>query len=273
MCSHPTCSHDTAEKPRLVDVARMPRRDLVRALAGGSLVLLAPACAENPVTGRSQFIVVDDAQLNQMALQAWAQERQQNPTWNNAAAQARLRRVGERIARASGRTDLQWEFVVFDRPDKNAYVLPGGKVGFYRGIMEISETDDHLATIMGHEVGHVTGRHAAERYSREVAQQAALQAAGAAIDSQLAMAALGLGAQVGLSLPFSRAQEAEADIIGVNYMRDAGYDVRQSIAFWQIMARENTGSRPPQFLSTHPDPINRIADLRTYINQRGWGPV
>lgn len=262
-----------SDAPKLVDVSKMPRRDLVRALAGGTLLLLAPGCAENPVTGRSQFILVDEGQLQQMALQAWAQERQQNRVWNNPAAQQRLERVGRRIAQASGRTDLAWEFVVFDRPDKNAYVLPGGKVGFYRGLMEIAQSDHHLATVLGHEVGHVTGRHAAERYSREVAQSAALQAAGAAIDSQLAMAALGLGAQVGLSLPFSREQETEADRIGVQYMHSAGYDVRQSIAFWEIMARENSGSRPPQFLSTHPDPINRIADLRAFINARGWGPV
>ncbi|MBI1250933.1 MAG: M48 family metalloprotease [Alphaproteobacteria bacterium] len=269
MCqSH--ASNDAA--PKLVDVSKMPRRDVVRALAGGSLVLVAPACAPNPVTGRSQLILVDEAQLNQMALQAWAQERQQNRVWNNAAQQARLERVGRRIAQATGRTDLQWEFVVFDRQEANAYVLPGGKVGFYRGIMELAETDDQLATVMGHEAGHVTGRHAAERYSREVAQNAALQAAGAAINSQVAMAALGLGAQVGLSLPFSRAQESEADIIGLNYMHSANYDVRQAITFWGRMAQQG-GNRPPQFLSTHPDPASRIGEMRAYINQRGWGPV
>ena len=109
-------------------------------------------------------------------------------------------------------------------PQKNAFVLPGGQVGFYRGLYEICDRDDYMATVLGHETGHVTGRHAAERYSREAATQTALQVAGASVNSQLAMAALGLGAQVGLSLPFSREQEAEADILGINYMHAAGYD-------------------------------------------------
>jgi predicted Zn-dependent protease len=118
----------------------------------------------------------------------------------------------------------------------------------------------------------VTGRHAAERYSRAAATQLGLQVAGTQINSQLAMAALGLGAQVGLLLPFSREQEAEADILGLNYMRRAGYDVRQAIPFWQRMQASNS-QRPPEFLSTHPDPDNRIARIRNYINQQGWGPV
>jgi predicted Zn-dependent protease len=86
------------------------------------------------------------------------------------------------------------------------------------------------------------------------------------------MAALGLGAQVGLSLPFSREQEAEADILGLRYMRAAGYDVRQAIPFWQAM-QQSGGSRPPEFLSTHPDPDNRVARIRNYINEQGWGPA
>ena len=259
------------EAPELVDVSKMDRRDLLRGLAGGSLVLVA-GCATNPVTGRSQFILVDESQLAQASLQAWAQVRQQTPVWNNAAAQRRLEAVGNRIVQAAGRGGQRWEFVLFDSPEKNAFVLPGGQVGFYRGLYEICARDDWMATVLGHEVGHVTGRHAAERYSREAATQTALQVAGTQINSQLAMAALGLGAQVGVSLPFSREQEAEADIIGIRYMQAAGYDPRESIPFWSAMA-SGGGSRPPEFLSTHPDPDNRIQRLRNYINEQGWGPV
>lgn len=268
MCEHHAAAGESA---KLVDVAKMDRRNLLRGLATGTLVLVA-GCATNEVTGREQFIIIDESQLQQASLQAWAQMRQQVPQWRNAAAQRRLETVGNRIVQAAGRGNQTWEFVLFDSPQKNAFVLPGGQVGFYRGLYEISERDDYIATVLGHEVGHVTGRHAAERYSREAATQTALQVAGSQMNSQLAMAALGLGAQVGLSLPFSREQEAEADIIGLQYMQRAGYDPRQSIPFWQSM-QAGGGSRPPEFLSTHPDPDNRIERLRSYINQQGWGPV
>ncbi len=249
------------------------RRDLLRGAAATAVVAVAGACTTpNTETGRNQVIIVDEAQLQQASLQAWAQMRQQVPAWNNATAQRRLETIGRRIVNAAGRGNQSWEFVLFNSDQKNAFVLPGGQVGFYRGLYEISERDDWIATVLGHEVGHVTGRHAAERYSREVATQTALQVVGTQVESQLAMAALGLGAQVGVSLPFSREQEAEADILGLRYMRAAGYDVRQAIPFWQRM-QEGGGSRPPAFLSTHPDPDNRIQRIRNYINEQGWGPV
>lgn len=248
------------------------RRDVMRGLGLGALALATTGCVTNPDTGQSQFIMIDEGQLQQMALQAWAQQRQQVPAWNNRAAQQRLERVGMRIAQGAGRGNQPWDFVMFDSAEKNAFVLPGNHVGFYRGLYEICDLDDHMATVLGHEVGHVVARHAAERYSREMATQTALQVAGTQINSQVAMAALGLGAQVGVSLPFSREQESQADILGINYMHAAGFDVKQSIPFWQRM-QSSGGSRPPQLLSTHPDPTNRIAAIRAYINQRGWGPV
>jgi len=265
--------HSTAgETARLVDLSSWSKRDIVRALAGGSLALAASGCVTNPETGMSQLILIDDAQLNQMSLQAWQQQLQQEPRWTNARAQADLERVGRRVAQGAGRGNQAWEFVMFDSPAKNAFVLPGNKVGFYRGLYEMSSRDDHMATVLGHEVGHVTGRHAAERYSRETATQGLLQVVGSATESQIAMAVLGIGAQVGLSLPFSRAQEAQADILGLNYMRAAGFDVTEAIPFWQMMSAGG-GSRSPEFLSTHPDPASRIEGIRNYINQQGWGPV
>jgi predicted Zn-dependent protease len=249
------------------------RRDVLRGAAATALVGVAGACTTpNPETGRNQLILIDEAQLSQASLQAWAQMRQQVPAWNNAAAQRRLETVGRRVVQAAGRGNQSWEFALFNSDQKNAFVLPGGQVGFYRGLYEICERDDWMATVLGHETGHVTGRHAAERYSREVATQTALQVVGTQVNSQIAMAALGLGAQVGVSLPFGREQEAEADILGLRYMRAAGYDVREAIPFWTRM-QQGGGSRPPEFLSTHPDPDNRIARIRNYINEQGWGPV
>ncbi len=266
------CLNHAAEEA-IHNPAAIGRRTFLQGAAATALTLSAAACTTpNPETGRNQFIIIDESQLQQASLQAWAQMRQQTPTWTNAAAQRRLETVGRRIVNAAGRGNQSWEFVLFNSDQKNAFVLPGGQVGFYRGLYEISDRDDYIATVLGHEVGHVTGRHAAERYSREAATQTALQVAGTQINSNIAMAALGLGAQVGLSLPFSREQEAEADILGLNYMQRAGYDPKQAIPFWQRM-QAGGGSRPPEFLSTHPDPDNRIQRIRNYINQQGWGPV
>jgi predicted Zn-dependent protease len=229
-------------------------------------------CSTNPVTGRSQLILVDDSALQQAALQAWDQQVRQQPAWNNPLAQTRLQRVGMAIVTAAGRGNQPWEFRLFDSDEKNAFVLPANKVGFYRGLYQICSFDDYIACVLGHETGHVLGRHAAERYSREMATQTVLQVAGSVANNQIAAAALGLGTQVGVSLPFSREQEAEADLIGIDLMHTAGYDVKQAIPFWRLMATSG-GSRPPELLSTHPDPDNRIARIRDHINQRGWGPV
>lgn len=263
------CQHDAADAG---DDLGLDRRGLMKGIAASALALSAAACATNPETGRDQFIIIDDASLQQASLQAWDQQIQREPTWTNRAAQARLERVGQRIVSAAGRGNQPWEFRLFDSPQKNAFVLPANKVGFYRGLYEICEVDDWMATVLGHETAHVTGRHAAERYSRAVAADTALQVAGSQINSQLAIAALGLGAQVGVLLPFSRDQESEADTLGLRYMQRAGYDPRQAIPFWQRM-NASGGSRPPEFLSTHPDPDNRIERLRAFINQQGWGPV
>lgn len=266
MCAN----HDHhGEKQMDADVsARFSRRAMLRTAAAGAALAALPACATNPVTGRNQLILIDDAQLQQASLQAWAQMRQQTPTWRNAAAQQRLEGVGRRIVNAAGVGSRPWEFVLFDSDQKNAFVLPGGQVGFYRGLYEIASRDDYIATVLGHETAHVTGRHAAERYSQAAAANVGLQAAGAAVDSQLLIQALGIGAQLG-SLGFSRSQESEADLLGLDYMHAAGYDPRQAIPFWEIM-QQGGGSRPPELLSSHPDPDNRIARIRAHIQARGW---
>jgi predicted Zn-dependent protease len=260
-----------------VDPKALKRRDLIRGLASGAMFVVLPACATNPETGRSQFTALapGDAQMAAMALDAWNEQKAKTPISRDPTANARLQRVGQRIAVASGRTNLPWEFVVFDTNEKNAFVLPGGKVGFYRGLMDISDRDDHIATVVGHEVGHVTGRHAAERFSQGIAAQVGLTAAQAGTGGmdprtrQIALTALGLGAQVGVLLPYSRLQESEADRIGVDYMVRAGYDPRESVRFWERM-NQSGGARPPTILSTHPDPARRMADLRAYISAKGY---
>lgn len=283
MCNDPHAHafHGAAgDAPKIVDLSTLPRRDLVRGLAAGTILVAGGSamagCSTNSETGRSQFMLVDDGFLASMALDAWQEEKAKTPISRDRVANDRLRRVGERVAVAANRPNDPWEFVVFDKPEKNAFVLPGGKVGFYRGLMDIADRDDHIACVMGHEVGHVTGRHAAERFSIQLGGQAALLAAGMAardVDPQtraIGMQALGLGLTLGVLLPYSRNHESEADKLGLNYMYSAGYQPRQAITFWQRMSADNRGNRPPEFLSTHPDPETRIRDIEAYINNQGW---
>lgn len=257
------------------------RRDFVRALAAGSAVAVS-GCTTNPETGRSQLTFgVSESDLVKMAQGAWQQTLAETPRSRDAQANSRLQRIGEKVALAANRPNDQWEFVVFDSKEKNAFVLPGGKVGFYKGLMDMTENDDQIASVMGHEVGHVSGRHAAERMSTGLLAQVGLLAGGVLVgmnedlsrdQKDMIMAGLGLGVQVGIMLPFSRRDELEADKLGVEYMHRAGYDVKQSIRVWELMSAGSRGGTP-EFLSTHPSPETRINELRSYINARGYALV
>jgi hypothetical protein len=179
-------------------VSAMTRRNLVRGLASGSIVLFAAGCETNAITGRSQLLLIDDAQLAQLSLSAWQQTKKETPLTKDAAAAARVTRVGQKIQRSAGYGGQQWEFATFESKEANAFVLPGGKVGVYKGLLDIASTDDQLAAVLGHETGHVSGRHSAERYSQSILADTGMQAAGALVKNPTTFAALGLGVQYGV---------------------------------------------------------------------------
>jgi len=236
-------------------------------LAGAAL----SACAYNESLGRNQFLIVDDSALIQQADAAWAEALRTQRTSSDAAANARIRRVGDRVVQAAGLTDRRWEYAVFVNESPNAFVLPSGKIGVTTGLLGLVRNDDQLAAVLGHEVGHVTARHAAERYSTSAATGLVLSGVqGAAGDyAQAAGAIGGLGAQLGVLLPFSRRDELEADRLGVDYMQRAGFAPRESINLWRLMQEQRQGSNP-EFASTHPSDTTRIAALEQYIESRGW---
>ena len=160
----------------------------------------------------------------------------------------------------------RWEVVVFDDPQVNAFALPGGKIGVYTGLLEVAETQDQLAAVIGHEIGHVQAGHANERLSTSALTQVGMQVVASVSGSpspqrDRTLAALGLGVQVGVLLPFSRTQEQEADLIGLDLMARGGFDPRESVTLWQNMARQSEQA-PPEFLSTHPSSGSRIQALQ-----------
>ena len=239
-------------------------------------------------TGRTQYVgAVSQQQLNQLGAQAFAQVKAEKQQSGDSRQTGYVRCVVGALVRelpAQWQT-TGWETAVFVDNEPNAFALPGGKVGVYTGIFKVARNQDQLAAVIAHEIGHVVSRHHEERITRQAGAQGALQIVGALLGSRYgegaANAAVQGGsvlAQTGFLLPGSRAQETEADVVGQQLMAKAGFDPREAVNLWQNMI-EAGGSRPPQWLSTHPDPQSRIGELRnrasalvpSYEQARGGG--
>lgn len=235
------------------------------------LGLGAAGCAYNESLGRNQFLIVDDSALIQQSNAAWAETLKSQKVSGNVAQNERVRRVGGRIVQAAGLAGRNWDYAVFEDATPNAFVLPSGQIGVTTGLLKLVQNDDQLAAVLGHEVGHVVARHAAERYSTQSTTGLVLGAVQSrAGDYSQAVGALGgMGAQFGLLLPFSRNHELEADRLGVDYVVAAGYKPAESLALWRLMAQQRQ-SGTPEFASTHPSDQTRIAALQEYIASRGW---
>jgi predicted Zn-dependent protease len=224
-------------------------------------VLLA-GCATSP-TGRSQLMMVSDSQMSQMGLSAFNDMRKQGKFVDSP----RERTYATCVSRALVAVlpppwnAQQWEVQIVKDDTANAFALPGGRIGVNQGMFKVATNQDQLAVVLGHELSHVVSRHGAERVSDSLATQAAVTAGSVyagtkGMDPNNVSALLGVGAQVGVLLPFSRTQEAEADTLGQRYMAQAGFDPRAAVTLWDKMTAQG-GSKPPAFLSTHPSPGKR----------------
>ena len=268
--------HDVAA-PRIVSLEGMHRRDIVKRLWAGTMLIGVAGTAAG-CESAAEFLAPSDSDLVPMAAEAWKETKAQTPISKDAKGNARLQAVGQKIASVAAIDNAQWEFVLFDSPEKNAFCLPGGKVGFYKGLLDFVDNDAQIAAVVGHEVGHVALRHAAKRMGQETLTSVLIQGGGAILGSQVqmssqalqgVMAAAGAGAQVGVLLPFSRSNETDADRIGVDYMSRTGYDVKQAVRLWEKMGAAST-DRPQEWMSTHPNPESRVADLKRYITEKGY---
>lgn len=239
-----------------------------------SILLVAATlagCATVPYTQRRQFNIVSDSEEYAMGLQAYQETLAKAKLSADAGAAAMVERVGRRIAAAAEQPGFDWQFKLIDDPKMvNAFCLPGGRVAVYTGILPVTATEEGLAVVMSHEVAHALAHHGAERMSQgELVNLggAALQAGMAKKDPAVqnkVLAAFGLGANIGVLLPFSRGHEAEADRIGLILMSKAGYDPRAAVPFWRRMAAGG-GQKPPEFLSTHPSDGTRIRKIEAAL--------
>ncbi|TWT22266.1 M48 family metallopeptidase [Luteimonas marina] len=232
--------------------------------------LLAACATTTSSTGRRQYVgAVSQDQLNQLGAQAFTEAKQKGPLSTDARQNAYVRCVVNALVKQlpADQQRVAWESAVFAENEPNAYALPGGKVGVNTGIFGVARTQDQLAAVIGHEIGHVIERHHDERITRQMGAAGAVQLLGALAGDygQLATQGGSMLAQTGFLLPGSRAQESEADVVGQRMMAQAGFDPRAAVALWQNMIAAG-GSRPPQWLSTHPDPQSRISELQARAN-------
>jgi len=207
-----------------------------------------------------------------MGLQSYQEVLKKSKISTDPAMNDLVRRVGTRIAAATGRSNYQWEFKVIEDQQANAFCLPGGKVAVYTGILPITKDEAGLAVVLGHEVSHAIARHGAERVSQNLLVEVGLTGTMAALSKgdpntvKSVGALLGAGASVGLLLPWGRSQESEADHLGLIYMAKAGYDPHAARDLWVRMAEASKGGgRPPEFLSTHPSEATRIKQIEGWI--------
>jgi predicted Zn-dependent protease len=246
--------------------------------------LALAGCYTNPVTGRKSLVLLSQGEELTLGTQSFQEIRDKEKVSADPAMNARVTRIGQRIAQAVGNElpDAKWEFVVFDSKEINAFALPGGKVGVYSGLLQLAESDAELATVMGHEIGHVIARHGAERMSEAMVISGVGALGSAAVETktqdpqtkQLFDLAYGGLTTVGRVLPHSRNNESEADRMGATYAARAGYDPRAAITFWQKMVAQKqaadksaaaSSATLSAIFSTHPADEKRIADLKALM--------
>lgn len=225
--------------------------------------LVLVSCATSP-TGQKQLILFPDSEITRMGISAYDEMKQKTPASKDRVATAYVNCVTNAITREVP-SKYKWEVTLFDDDAVNAFALPGGKIGVYTGLLKVANDQNQLAAVIGHEIAHVIADHGNARVSAAFAAQSGMQLAqimaGAASPQKAQLLGLlGLGAQVGILLPYGRGQESEADILGLRYMADAGFNPMASILLWQNMGKASDG-QPPEFLSTHPSHKTRINDL------------
>ncbi|MBL0058721.1 MAG: M48 family metallopeptidase [Elusimicrobia bacterium] len=236
------------------------------------LPLFITACATIPITGRKSLRLIPEDQEIALGVEAYKDIMGKAKVSSNRAATAMVQKVGERIARVSDRPDYSWEYSLIEDPkNQNAFCLPGGKVAVYTGLLPITKNETGLAVVLSHEIAHAIAKHGAERMSQEFLIGLGGETLEIAMKKKpaetrnAAIMAYGLGATLGVVLPFSRSHESEADRIGLIYMARAGYDPREALEFWKRMESASKGQAPPGFLSTHPSHADRVRELEKWM--------
>lgn len=256
----------------------MDRRKFLTFAGCSCCSIILNSCATAPITERKQLKIIPEAKLNAQAAQAYEQIKEKEKLSEDLAKLNEIKEIGKKMEDSIGEyfyqqkiddptVNFDWEYILIDNDKiRNAWCMPGGKIAFYTGILDVAANNDGLASIMGHEIAHAVARHSVERASQALAINVGTTILDIALEGALSStSADDYLVNLGLSLPFNRLQESEADYLGLAFMTMAKYDNHESYKVWQRMAEAQKGNASPEFLSTHPSPKNRIEKLKNWI--------
>ena len=250
----------------------------------GSLIL--PSCTTAPITERKQLKIVSEAKLNAQAAQIYEKVKEKEKMSDDKKTLNEIKEIGKKMENSISEyfdrsgledptTNFDWEYILIDKKKvRNAWCMPGGKIAVYTGILDATKNINGLAAVMGHEIAHAVAKHSIERASRSVLLNTGTQLVDifsggklSQINRTTGMNTIGLLSQLGITNPFNRKQESEADYLGMIFSSLSGYDIRETVKIWERMKELNKGKEPPQFMSTHPSSDNRIRDLNEKMNE------
>ena len=244
------------------------------------------SCTTAPITERRQLKLLPESKLNMQAAQIYEKIKGKEKLIKSGKEIENIKKIGKKMEFAIGEyfyksnlpdptVNFDWEYILIDNKKiKNAWCMPGGKIGVYTGILEITKNTNGLAAVMGHEIAHAVAKHSIERASRGVLINTGTQIIDIVTGGKLSsvnratgMDTVGLLSQIGLMNPFSRTQESEADYLGLIFSSLSGYDIRETVKIWERMKKFNKGKTPPEFMSTHPSAENRIKKINDWTNE------
>ena len=263
----------------------MDRRLFLQFLGCGCISIGVSSCTTVPITDRKQLKLIPEAKLNAQAAQIYEKIKEKEKLSDDISKLNEIKEIGKRMEYSIGEyfnqsnmTDptasFDWEYILIDNKKvKNAWCMPGGKIAVYTGILEVTKNTNGLAAVMGHEIAHAVAKHSVERASRNVATNVVLQITDILTGGKLStvnrttgMNTVGLLSQIGITNPFNRKQESEADYLGLIFSSLSGYNIRETTKIWERMKKANKGKEPPQFMSTHPSSDNRIKKINEWTN-------
>ena len=264
----------------------MNRRKFLSYIGCGCCSFVLPSCTTAPITERKQLKIVSETNLNARAAKIYEKIKEKEKMSDDTNTLNEIKEIGKKmedsISRYFERENLDdptknfdWEYILIDKKKvRNAWCMPGGKIAVYTGILDATKNTNGLAAVMGHEIAHAVAKHSSERASRNIATNTVLQIGDilsggklSGVNRTVGTDVIGLITQMGILNPFSRKQESEADYLGLIFSSLSGYDIRETTKLWERMRDANKGKTPPQFLSTHPSPDNRIRSINEWINE------
>ena len=264
----------------------MNRRKFLNYVGCGCCGFVMNACSTAPITDRRQLKIIPEAKLNAQAAQIYEKVKEKEKMSKDTKTLDQIKNIGSKMEDAISmyfeKSNLQdptrnfnWEYILIENDKlRNAWCMPGGKIAVYTGILDVTKNKNGLAAVMGHEIAHAVAKHSVERASRSVLLNTGSQLIDIFTGGKLSqvnrvtgMNTVGLLSQIGIMNPFNRKQESEADYLGMIFSSLSGYDIRETVKIWERMKKLNKGKEPPEFMSTHPSPDNRIKDLNEKMNE------